>query len=100
MEKIISIRDELCKMIKMISAYNPFDDISIETFYSSLSHNVTSTVKYSQIDHEVSTAMVKTMFPFISDRPRVRGYSTMKYIDQLVTPFIYPQWLATHHRWP
>jgi hypothetical protein len=99
-EKIIFIRDELCQMIKMISTYNPFDDISIKTFYSSLSHSVTGTVKYTKIDGEVSTAMMKNMFPFYIDRARFRGYSVMKCTDQPVAPFIYPCWLAVHHRWP
>ena len=99
-EKIIVIWEELFCMIQIIESYNAFDDISIETFYSSLSHSVTSIVKYTQIDTEVSTTMVKTMFPFYRDRHRVRGYSTMKCTDQLIAPFMYPCWLATHHRSP
>ena len=77
-------------MIQTIESYNPFDDISIEIFYSSLSHSVTSTVKYRQVDTKVSIAMVKTMFPFYIDRARVRGYSMTKCTDELITPFIYP----------
>lgn len=77
-------------MIHNIESYNPFDEISIETFYSSLSHNVTSTMKYTQIDTEVSVIMVKTKFLFYKDRHRFRGYSAMKCSDQLITPFMYP----------
>ena len=87
-------------MIQTVKSYNPFDDMSIKTFYSSLSHSVTSTMKYTQIDIEVSTGMVKTMFPSYVDRCRVRGYSTTKCTDPLLTPLMYPCWLATHHRWP
>ena len=50
------MRDELCHMIQMIESYNPYDYISIETFYSSLSCSVTGTVKYRQVDVDVSTA--------------------------------------------
>ena len=57
-------------------------------------------MKYRQVDIEVSTATVKTMFPFYTDRARVRGYFAKKCTDELVTPFIYPFLLATHHRWP
>ena len=87
-------------MIQTVESYNPFDDMSIETFYSSLSHSVTGTVKYRQIDTEVSTGMVKSMFLTYEDHCRVRGYSMMKSTVQLVAPFMYPCWLATHHRWP
>lgn len=86
-------------MIQTIKSYNPFDYISIETFYSSLSHSVTSTVKYRQVDIEVSTAIVKTMFPFYRDGARARGYFVVMCTDEFVTPFIYPHQLATHHRW-
>lgn len=99
-EKITSMREELYRMIHTIELYNPFDEMSIEIFYSSLSHSVTGIVKYTQIDTEVSTTMVKTMFPFYRGHRRVRGYSTTKCIDQLVAPFMYPHRLATHHRWP
>lgn len=87
-------------MIQTIESYIRFDDMSIETFYSSLSHSVTGIVKYTQIDTEVSTTMVKTMFPFYRDHHRVRGYSATKCTDHLVAPFMYPRQLATHHRWP
>lgn len=87
-------------MIQTIDSYNPYDDIITKTFYSSLYCSVTGTMKYRQIDTEVSITMVKSMFLFYIDRSRVRGYSTTKCIDQLVAPFIYPRWLATHHRWP
>ena len=84
------MRDELCRMIQTIESQNPYDYISIETFYSSLSRSVTSTVKYRQVDVDISTAQVKTMFPFYGERRRVRGQSTMKCIDELVAPFMYP----------
>ena len=87
-------------MIQTTKSCNPFDDMRIETFYSSLSHSVTSTMKYTQIDTEVSTSMVKSMFPSYIDHHRVRGYSTMKCTNQIITPFMYPRWLVTHHRWP
>ncbi len=77
-------------MIHTIESYNPFDYISIDTFYSSLSRSVTGTVKYRQVDIEVTIAMVKTMFPFYTFRARVRGYSTMNCTNELVAPFIYP----------
>ena len=99
-EKVIEMRQELFRMTQTIESYNPFDDMSIETFYSSLSHSVTGIVKYRQIDTKVSTTMVKTMFLSYRDCHRVRGYSAMKCTDQLITPFMYPCWLATHHRWP
>lgn len=99
-EKITTMRDELCRMIQTIESYNPYDDISIESCYASLSRSVTGTVKYRQIDTDVSTAMVKTMFPFYTLRQRVRGYSATKCTDTLVAPFIYPRWLATYHKWP
>ena len=45
-EKITTMRDELCRMIHTIESYNPYDYISIESFYTSLSRSVTSTMKY------------------------------------------------------
>ena len=87
-------------MIQTIESYNPFDDMSIETFSSSLSRSVTGTVKYRQIDTEVSTPMVKTMFPSYRQCHRVRGYSVTKCTDPIVAPLMYPRWLTTHHRWP
>ena len=99
-EKVIEMRHELFRMIQIVESYNPFDDMSIETFYSSLSRSVTGTVKYRQIDTEVSTRMVKTMFPSYIECRRVRGYSATKCTDPVVAPLMYPRWLATHHRWP
>ena len=87
-------------MIQTIESYNPFDDMSIETFYSSLFHSVTGTMKYRQIDTEVSTKMVKTMFPSYTNCRRVRGYSATKCTNPVIAPLMYTRWLATHHRWP
>ena len=92
--------EDLFCIIHTIESCNPFDYISIETFYSSLSRSVIGTVKYRQIDTEVSTRMVKTMFPSYIQCRRVRGYSMTKCTDPIVTPLMYPHWLATHHRWP
>ena len=66
------MRDDLCHMIQMFDSYNPYDDISIETFYYSLSYSAIGIMKYRQIDTKVSTSMVKSMFPFYTDMTRVR----------------------------
>lgn len=99
-EKVIAMQEELFHMIQTIESYNPFDDISIETFYSSLSRSVTGTVKYKQIDTKVSTRMVKTMFPSYIECHRVIGYSVTKCSNPVIASLLYPCWLAPHHRWP
>lgn len=46
------------------------------------------------------THKVHSMFPHYMGQKKVRGYVITRCIDELVAPFIYPRWLASHHRWP
>lgn len=49
MDKAHSIRDELLNMIDTVQSYNPYDDISIDFFYSSLSCSVVGMVRWTTI---------------------------------------------------
>lgn len=95
-----TIRHKLVHMIDLVDNYNPYDEVNTEEFYRSLSHSVHGTMKWDMVNDRVSTADVKTMFPHYQAFGRVKGYMPTRCTDALVAPFIYPRWLATHHRWP
>lgn len=73
-EKLVSIRDELMCMIGLAQSYNPYDYHHIDHFYASLSYIVSGTVKWRQVDRDVFSTNVKSMFPFYMNMRVVRGY--------------------------
>lgn len=100
-EKLTAIRTELMSMIQKAESYNPYDDVSIDVFYHSLSSTVIGTVGWRTVDSDVSVTQVKNMFGthYINKRV-VRAYRVTFCTDDIVAPFIYPRWLAAHHMWP
>ncbi|XP_057832472.2 uncharacterized protein LOC131043295 [Cryptomeria japonica] len=99
-DRLVSIRDEITRMIEIVRSYNPYCDIGIQQFYASLSTSVTGNEKWSSISSKVSLGMVHSMFPFYMGRDRVRAYLVTRCTDPIVGPLIYSRWLAAHHRWP
>ena len=85
----------------MDESYNPYDDVSIDVFYHSLSSTIIGTVGWRTVDSDVSVTQVKNMFGthYINKRV-VQAYRVTKCTDDIVAPFIYPRWLATHHMRP
>ena len=94
------IRDALINMINTVQGFNPYDSLSLDTFYSALSRGVSGAMKWREVDGLVSLDNVKSMFPNYISLKMVRGYYVIRCIDPLVAPFIYPCWLVAHHMWP
>ena len=62
---------------------------------------ILGSVRYSTVDANVSTQMVKsTLFPNYLPMRVVGAYRVKKCQDPLVAPFIYPRWLGAQHMWP
>lgn len=57
-------------------------------------------MKHREVAKLVSGENVLSMFPFYRGKNKIRGYVVTRCEDPLVAPFIYPRWLAAHHRWP
>ena len=95
-----SIRDELINMINTIQGFNPYDSLSLDSFYNFLSCSVSGAMRWREVDSLVLLDNVKSIFPHYIPLKMVRGYHTTMCTDPLVAPFIYPHWLAAHHMWP
>ena len=63
MDKVIVIKDELISMICTVNGFNPYDSVSLDTFYSTLSHIVNGGLQWRDIDEMILVESIKSMLP-------------------------------------